>query len=55
MIKLFWNTHNQIKPKTITEKGKDSLNYIWGLYHQKNSDKWIYDVLKKINFKSIKS
>ena len=39
MIKLFWNTHNQIKPKTITEKGKDSLNYILVLYHQKNSDK----------------
>ena len=47
MIKLFWNTHNQIKPSENKEKSEDSLNYIWGMYHQKNSNKWVNKVLKK--------
>ena len=33
MIKLFWNTHNQIIQKS--EK-KNTNNYIWGLYHKDN-------------------
>ena len=47
MIKLFWNTHNQNK---FSENDKDSANYIWGVYHKKNSDKWIYEILKKVKY-----
>jgi len=50
MIKLFWNTHNQSK---FSESNKDSTNYIWGIYHKKNSDKWIYEILKKVKYKII--
>lgn len=50
MIKLFWNTHNQIKIN-----GKEDREFIWGKYHRENSDKWIYEVLKKVRFKEIKS
>ena len=46
MIKLFWNTHNQIKSST-------SNDYIWGNYHKENSHKWIYEILKKIKYKII--
>jgi len=53
MIKLFWNTQNQ--KKTITEKinNKEELDHKWGVYHQKNSDKWIYEILKKIKYNTI--
>ena len=50
MIKLFWNTHNQIKIN-----GKEDREFIWGKYHRENSDKWIYEVLKKVRFKEVKS
>ena len=50
MIKLFWNTHNQIKIN-----GKENRESIWGKYHRENSDKWIYEVLKKVRFKEVKS
>ena len=50
MIKLFWNTHNQPK---LSENNKDSINYIWGIYHKKNSDKWIYEILKKVKYSII--
>ena len=50
MIKLFWNTHNQPK---LSENNKDSTNYIWGTYHKKNSDKWIYEILKKVKYTTI--
>jgi len=50
MIKLFWNTHNQPK---FSESNKDSTNYIWGSYHKKNSDKWIYEILKKVKYNII--
>ena len=57
MIKLFWNTHNQKKPssedKTIREK--QELDYGWGQYHKKSSDKWIYEILKKIKYNIIAS
>ncbi len=57
MIKLFWNTHNQTK--TITEdkkiKDNDAINYKWGIYHKKNSNIWIYEILKKIEYKIIDS
>ncbi len=44
MIKLFWNTHNQIKPNSKDKKirEKQELDYGWGRYHKKSSDKWIY-------------
>ena len=48
MIKLFWNTHNQIKPNSDNKKIRDKQeeDYGWGIYHKKNSNKWIYEVLK---------
>jgi len=55
MIKLFWNTHNQIKPKIDESNSIDAVNYKWGLYHKENSDKWIYEILNKIQFKIIEN
>ena len=52
MIKLFWNTHNQPQ---FSENNKDSTNYIWGVYHKKNSDKWIYEILKKVEYSIIEN
>ena len=48
MIKLFWNTHNQIQSNSIDKKIKDKhdRDYVWGIYHKKNSNKWIFEVLK---------
>ena len=54
MIKLFWNTHNQITPSGKMNN-TESVNFMWGNYHKKNSDKWIFEILKKIQFKSIES
>ena len=57
MIKLFWNTHNQ--KKTITDdknaNKKEAVDYKWGIYHKKNSDIWIYEILKKIKYNNIDS
>ena len=53
MIKLIWNTHNQTKPSKSEEKEKNLKNYNWGIYHKKNSDKWIFNILKKVNYKII--
>jgi len=57
MIKLFWNTDNQ--KKTITNdnkiKNQEIIDYKWGVYHKNNSDKWIYEILKKIKFSIIDS
>ena len=57
MIKLFWNTHNQQKPNSSDKKirEKQESDYGWGAYHKKNSDKWIYEILKKIKYKIINS
>jgi len=57
MIKLFWNTHNQKKPNSGNKKvrEKEELDYGWGQYHKKSSDKWIYEILKKIKFITIKN
>jgi len=55
MIKLFWNTHNQNNPnpnKSVKENATDKL---WGLYHKDYSDKWIYEILNKIEFEVIQS
>ena len=57
MIKLFWNTHNQ--QKTIMDdkniKKQDAIDYKWGIYHKKNSDIWIYEILQKIKYNVIDS
>ena len=55
MIKLFWNTHNQKKPTSQDKKirQKEEANYGWGQYHKKNSDKWIFEILKKTEYKII--
>ena len=53
MIKLFWNTHNQ--KKTISNNKKEAVDYKWGVYHKKNSDVWIYEILKKINYDIIET
>ena len=57
MIKLFWNTHNAKKNITNDKniKKKDAVDYKWGIYHQKNSDKWIYEILQKIKYNTIYS
>jgi len=57
MIKLFWNTHNQKKPDSYDKKirEKQELDYGWGQYHKKSSDKWIYTILEKIKYNIIES
>ena len=57
MIKLFWNTHNQKRPNSNNKKvrEKEELDYGWGQYHKKSSDKWIYEILKKIKYNIIHS
>ena len=46
MIKLFWNTHNQKKPDSPEKKirEKQELDYGWGKYHKKSSDKWVFEI-----------
>jgi len=57
MIKLFWNTHNQKKPDTKDKKIIEELdrNYAWGIYHKKNSNVWVYEILKKVKYDIIES
>ena len=55
MIKLLWNTHNQIKSKSSNSDSKEAVNLTWGNYHKKNSDKWIFKVLNKINYNLIEN
>ncbi len=57
MIKLFWNTHNQKKPNSADKKirKKEEQDYLWGSYHKKNSDKWIYEILNKTKYNIIDS
>ena len=55
MIKLFWNTHNQNKPNPNKSTEENARDQIWGLYHKDYSDKWIYEILNKIEFEVIQS
>tara|TARA_B100000029_G_scaffold66424_1_gene59248 strand:- start:1293 stop:2192 length:900 start_codon:yes stop_codon:yes gene_type:complete len=57
MIKLFWNTHNQKKTKTNDKNltKEEDLDFIWGVYHKKSSDEWIYEILKKVEYTTIQS
>jgi len=41
-MKLFWNSHNYNKS-------------FWGKYHQKNSKKWIFDLLSEIRFQEVEN
>jgi len=52
MIKLFWNTHNLKKTVTTDQKiiKKEVIDFKWGIYHKKNSNNWIYEILKKIKY-----
>ena len=54
MIKLLWNTHNQRNSIGASKDGdKSAREQMWGFYHKKNSDKWIYEVLNNVKFKII--
>ena len=56
MIKLFWNTHNETALDTEkSNKINVTSDYGWGIYHKNNSDKWIYNILSKIEFDIIKN
>ena len=57
MIKLFWNTHNQKKSNSDDKKIKEEedADYGWGVYHKKNSNIWIYEILKKIKYNIIEN
>ena len=55
MIKLLWNTHNQIKPKSGDPDSKEAVNLTWGNYHKRNSDKWLFEILNKVKFSLIKN
>jgi len=55
MIKLFWNTHNQNKPNPNKSNKENARDKLWGLYHKDYSDKWIYEILNKIEFEVIQS
>ena len=55
MIKLFWNTHNQNKPNPNKSNKENARDKIWGAYHKDCSDKWIYEILNKIEFEVIQS
>ena len=57
MIKLFWNTNNQKNPNSNDKKirEKQEWDFRWGQYHKKNSDKWIYEILKKIKYNIIEN
>ena len=57
MIKLFWNTQNQKRPKTTDAKiiKKHQRDLKWGLYHKKNSNHWLYELLKKTDYNIIET
>ena len=55
MIKLFWNTHNQNKPNPNKSNKENARDKIWGVYHKDYSDKWIYEILNKIEYEVIQS
>ena len=57
MIKLFWNTHNQKKPNSNDKKTreKQELDFRWGNYHKRSSDKWVHEILKKTKYNIIET
>ena len=55
MIKLLWNTHNQNKPTVDKLNDKRARDYVWGVYHKENSEKWIFEILNEVKFKPIQN
>ena len=55
MIKLFWNTHSQIVQNSNLPNSQDARDYKWGLYHKDNSNKWIYEIIGKVQFETIEN
>ena len=57
MIKLLWNTHNHKKTPTEDKeiKKKEAVEFKWGIYHKKNSNIWIYEILSKVKYNIIES
>jgi len=55
MVKLFWNTHNQIIPTSKISGKTDAINHLWGIYHKNHSNEWINHILAKVKFKVINS
>jgi hypothetical protein len=53
MIKLLWNSHNQVIPPSSSNDNEIAKNIIWGNYHKKNSDEWIFEILNKVKFNII--
>ena len=53
MIKLFWNTQNQIKPESTDPNREDVFNYNWGIYHKASSNDWIFLLLNTIKYEVI--
>tara|TARA_Y100000590_G_scaffold360828_1_gene417280 strand:+ start:4324 stop:5211 length:888 start_codon:yes stop_codon:yes gene_type:complete len=53
MIKLLWNTHNQPRPTLHDPGNKKARDHMWGIYHKKNSDKWIFEILSNVDYKII--
>ena len=53
MIKLFWNTHNQISPTSSNPNKEDVFDYQWGNYHKNNSDEWIFFLLGEMKYEII--
>jgi hypothetical protein len=53
MIKLLWNTHYQKKSSSKDEKLE--RDYAWGIYHKKNSNVWIYEILNKVKYDIIEN
>ena len=52
MIKLIWNTHNQINSNSNDKKirEKHDRDYKWGIYHKQSSNNWIFEILQKIKY-----
>ncbi len=57
MIKLFWNTQNQKKASSENKEIVEKLerDYVWGIYHQENSNLWIYEILNKIKYNIVEN
>jgi len=53
MVRLFWNTHNQLKDNT--DNKKKASDHLWGVYHKENSNLWINEILKKVEYSIIES
>ena len=51
------NTHNQKKSTSKDKQIVEKLDrdYVWGIYHQKNSNLWVYEILQKVKYKVAKN